>query len=577
MFRYGATRCSRTPGTTSPASTTRRRGRCTSTSTACSTTARWSARSPRRSRTRPPNVDDRPASRRRLQLRRADRRRPHLQPGADAGRDPGRHEHAARHGAVRRHDAADGRDHRTAPTAPGQRHRQRHRGRRATTSASPACSSSSTASPLGSRTRPRPYALAWDTRTVANGAHTLTAGRATPRATRRCRRRSPSTSPTPTPSRTRSSRPASTCRRRSKFLPDGRMLVVELQGTIKVLPPPYTHAGPDAVPAAHQHRLGRRAAGDLRHRARPELRDQPLLLRLLHAGHAEPRPPLAVHRQRHAHRDGRRQRARPLPGSAGRQRRAPRRRDHLRQRRQAVLHDRRALRRRRRAGPHQPARQDPPHQPGRHRPDRQPVLRRRRPELSTRSGRSGCATRTAPTTTRRPAGCSSATSAATTTRPRRRRSTSARAAPTTAGRTRGHRARRRARARSTPTRTTAATRPSPAASSTTARQFPSGYQGSYFFADYTQNWIKRLDARRQRQRHRRLQLRAADGSVDGPYGDIVYLTEGPDGALYYVDLGYSDISGTFGVSKIRRISYVAANQAPIAVAVGRPDRPGRRR
>ena len=44
------------------------------------------------------------------------------------------------------------------------------------------------------------------------------------------------------------------------------------------------HAGrPDAVPAAHQRRLGRRAAGHLRHRARPELRDEPLLLRLLHA------------------------------------------------------------------------------------------------------------------------------------------------------------------------------------------------------------------------------------------------------------------------------------------------------
>ena len=53
-----------------------------------------------------------------------------------------------------------------------------------------------------------------------------------------------------------------------------------------------------------------------------------------------------------------------------------------------------------------------------------------------------------------------------------------------------------------------------------------------------------------------------DGTVDGPYGDIVYLTEGPDGALYYVDLGYSDIGGTFGVSKIRRIRYVQSNQAP---------------
>ena len=53
----------------------------------------------------------------------------------------------------------------------------------------------------------------------------------------------------------------------------------------------------------------------------------------------------------------------------------------------------------------------------------------------------------------------------------------------------------------------------------------------------------------------------ADGTVDGPYGDIVYLTEGPDGALYYLDLGYSDISGTFGVSKIRRISYVELRPA----------------
>ena len=29
-----------------------------------------------------------------------------------------------------------------------------------------------------------------------------------------------------------------------KFLPDGRMLVAELAGTIKVLPPPYTQADP---------------------------------------------------------------------------------------------------------------------------------------------------------------------------------------------------------------------------------------------------------------------------------------------------------------------------------------------
>jgi hypothetical protein len=44
------------------------------------------------------------------------------------------------------------------------------------------------------------------------------------------------------------------------------------------------------------------------------------------------------------------------------------------------------------------------------------------------------------------------------------------------------------------------------------------------------------------------------------------LTEGPDGALYYVDLGYSDIGGTFGVSKIRRIRYLRSDRAPVAVA-----------
>ena len=95
-------------------------------------------------------------------------------------------------------------------------------------------------------------------------------------------------------------------------------------------------------------------------------------------------------------------------------------------------------------------------------------------------------------------------------------------------------------------------------------QFPSSMQGNYFFADYAQHWIKRLTF-------------DGNGNVSGVFnfepitgtpnaGDIVYLTEGPDGALYYVDLGYSDISGTFGVSKIRRIRYLQSNQAPVAIA-----------
>ncbi len=101
-------------------------------------------------------------------------------------------------------------------------------------------------------------------------------------------------------------------------------------------------------------------------------------------------------------------------------------------------------------------------------------------------------------------------------------------------------------------------------------QFPAAFQGDYFFADYTQNWIRRLDLDANGNLLGVANFEPADGSVDGPYGDIVYLTEGPDGALYYVDLGYSDIGGTFGLSKIRRIRYIQSNQAPVAVSAASP-------
>ena len=102
-------------------------------------------------------------------------------------------------------------------------------------------------------------------------------------------------------------------------------------------------------------------------------------------------------------------------------------------------------------------------------------------------------------------------------------------------------------------------------------QFPSSYQGSYFFADYAQNWIKRLTFDASGNVNGVFNFEPPDGSSDGPYGDIVYLTEGPEGALYYIDLGYSDTSGTFGVSKIRRIRFVSGNQAPIAVGSATPN------
>ena len=101
-------------------------------------------------------------------------------------------------------------------------------------------------------------------------------------------------------------------------------------------------------------------------------------------------------------------------------------------------------------------------------------------------------------------------------------------------------------------------------------QFPSSMQGNYFFADYAQNWIRRLTFDSNGNVSGVFNFEPADGTPDGPTGDVVYLTQGPDGALYYIDLGYSDTTGTFGVSKVRRIRYVQSNQAPTSVIAANP-------
>ena len=101
-------------------------------------------------------------------------------------------------------------------------------------------------------------------------------------------------------------------------------------------------------------------------------------------------------------------------------------------------------------------------------------------------------------------------------------------------------------------------------------QFPSSYVGSFFFADYAQNWIKRLTLDANGHVTGVFNFEPTDGAPDGPTGDVVYLAEGPDGALYYVDLGYSDTTSTAGISKIRRIRYVGSNQPPIVSASATP-------
>ena len=103
-------------------------------------------------------------------------------------------------------------------------------------------------------------------------------------------------------------------------------------------------------------------------------------------------------------------------------------------------------------------------------------------------------------------------------------------------------------------------------------QFPASYQGSFFFADYAQNWIKRLTVDASGTVTGVYNFEPANGSADGPYGDIVDLVEGPDGALYYADIGYSDTTGQTAVSKIRRIRFVSSgNQAPVAASSASPN------
>ena len=95
-------------------------------------------------------------------------------------------------------------------------------------------------------------------------------------------------------------------------------------------------------------------------------------------------------------------------------------------------------------------------------------------------------------------------------------------------------------------------------------QFPSSYQGSFFLADYAQSWIKRLTLDANGNVANVFNFQPRDGSPDGPYGSITDLKEGPDGALYYLDIGYDDVEKVLGTPKLRRIRYVQSNLPPNA-------------
>lgn len=99
--------------------------------------------------------------------------------------------------------------------------------------------------------------------------------------------------------------------------------------------------------------------------------------------------------------------------------------------------------------------------------------------------------------------------------------------------------------------------------------FPAAYQGSYFFGDYAQNWIKRLTLDGSGNLTGVVNFEPDDGSADGPYGDPTKLIQGPDGALYYVDIGFT-ADYTPNEAAIRRIRYAAGNQPPVVVADATP-------
>ncbi len=89
-------------------------------------------------------------------------------------------------------------------------------------------------------------------------------------------------------------------------------------------------------------------------------------------------------------------------------------------------------------------------------------------------------------------------------------------------------------------------------------QFPGAYAGSLFYGDYSQNWIRRLTFDPFGNFTGSAFFEPHNSQLDGPYGEIVDLKLGPEGALYYVSLGTGPNLGT-----IRRIKYTGANQPPV--------------
>lgn len=99
--------------------------------------------------------------------------------------------------------------------------------------------------------------------------------------------------------------------------------------------------------------------------------------------------------------------------------------------------------------------------------------------------------------------------------------------------------------------------------------FPEAYQGAYFYGDYAQNMIRYLTFDDQGQVVDDLPFLPADGSRDDVHvGEIVDIKSGPDGRLYYVDIGIPWGAGTNPNSgSVRRISHNWTGSTPPEVTI----------
>jgi glucose/arabinose dehydrogenase/PKD repeat protein len=100
-------------------------------------------------------------------------------------------------------------------------------------------------------------------------------------------------------------------------------------------------------------------------------------------------------------------------------------------------------------------------------------------------------------------------------------------------------------------------------------QFPAAYRGAYFFGDYTHHYIRylTLDANGNSTGVNFFDPTTSAFGTEANQGDPVAMAMGPDGSLYYVDIGPFQTTGT---GKIHKLTYTAANQAPVVNSSANP-------